>query len=310
MNRRRFLGRSMAGAGAVSTGALATGLAFAGTDADARRKLRSPQDGAHADAFQVGLPTPSTQVTSAFLDFDPIEKFRQLMRIQRSLLDADDILHWYHFTMVAVPLNATPIPVVRWEGIEFSRHERIGETTYRLHGHNLSFPRDLHSGEFVDRVLNPITREIVDVPPMALTEDPGIIRSLEGVVTLDTPNLKPRPELRIIRRENDWVKVDAIRVPPDTWPVTFLEMGTEGVPASLFADARNLWLPSEVSGAYVFPWPKWMKMDGAPGHMFASWSGCKLRDVAQLPVEFVRRAESTHANLLAVDRSAFSRPLP
>ena len=37
--------------------------------------------------------------------------------------------------------------MVRWEGIEFSRHQKIGPDRYRLHGHNLSFPRELRSGD-------------------------------------------------------------------------------------------------------------------------------------------------------------------
>ena len=47
--------------------------------------------------------------------------------IQRSPLDEADILHWYHFIMVAVPLNATPKAVVRWEGIEFAPPEDRSE---------------------------------------------------------------------------------------------------------------------------------------------------------------------------------------
>lgn len=62
-------------------------------------------------------------------------------------------------------------------------------------------------------------------------------------------------------------------------------------------------------GAYVFPWPKWMQMGDTPGHMFASWSGCKLRDVSQLPTDFIQRAESGYGHLLTVDRSPFARPL-
>ncbi len=254
-------------------------------------------------------PAPGTRWTSEFLALDPVQRFRQAMRIQRSLDDEADILHWYHFIMIAVPLNATPKPVVRWEGIEFSRHQRIGDNRFRLHGHNLSFPRDLSSGEFVAEVTNPVTKQRVAVPPMALTEDPGLIRSPEGVVTLDKPGMPPRPDYKILRREAGFVKVDAIRVPPDTWPVTFLEMGFESTPARLFDDARLAWLPSEVSGAYVFPWPKWMQMGDAPGHMFAAWSGYKLRDAGELPEEFRRRAERDYPQLLRVDRTPFSRPV-
>lgn len=248
--------------------------------------------------------------SSSFLMLDPVERFRQALRIQRSLEDEADILHWYHFIMVSVPLNATPKPVVRWEGIEFSRHQKIGENRYRMHGHNLSFPRDLHSGEFVDEVLNPVTKKRVAVPPMALTEDPGLIRSPAGVITLDKPAAAPRPDYKQLRREGGFVKVDAIRVPPDTWPVTFLEMGFESSPADLFDDPKQSWLPSDVSGAYVFPWPKWMDMGDAPGHMFAAWSGYKLRSIAELPEEFRRRAERDYPQLLEVDRRPFARPIP
>lgn len=257
---------------------------------------------------QAAAASARTTGLSQFIALDPVENFRQAMRLQRSLEDADDILHWYHFIMVAVPLNATPKPVVRWEGIEFSRHQKIGENRYRMHGHNLSFPRDLKTGAFVSEVRNPVTGKTVLVPPMALTQDPGLVRSPFGVITLDKPSLPPRPDYKVLRRENGFVKVDGIRVPPDTWPVTFLEMGTEAAPATLFDDPSHTWLPTEVSGAYVFPWPAWMQMDGAPGHMFAAWSGCKLRSIDELPEEFRRRAERDFPELLRVDRRAFDRP--
>ena len=260
------------------------------------------------------LPTgslaPGGRWTSSFLPLDRVQAFRQALRIQRSLEDEADILHWYHFIMVAVPLNATPKAVVRWEGIEFSRHQKIGEDRYRLHGHNLSFPRDLVSGEFVDRVLNPVTKKTVAVPPMALTGDPGMVRSPAGVISLDKPSAPPRPDYKVLRREGEFVKVDAIRVPPDTWPVTFLETGYESSPAALFDDPSQKWLPSDVSGAYVFPYPKWMEMGDAPGHMFATWSGYKLRSIDELPEEFRSRAERDFPQLLKVDRTPFSKPIP
>jgi hypothetical protein len=248
--------------------------------------------------------------TSSFVDLDPVEQFRQAMRIQRSLADADDILHWYHFIMIAVPKDASPKAVVRWEGIELSRHERIGDHRYRMHGHNLSFPRDMETGQFVDSVFNPVSRGRVSVPPMTLTEDPGLVRSPAGTVTLDAPGAPPRRDYRRLRREGDVIKLDSIRVPPESWPVTFIETGYEAVPAALYDDRSLPWLPSEVSGGYVFPWPKWMEMGDAPGHMFATWSGYKLRTVEQLPSEFRRRAEREFPQLLQVDRALFRRPVP
>ena len=248
--------------------------------------------------------------TSEFLDFDERENFRQSWRIQRSLQDEADILHWYHFIMVAVPTGRAPQPVVRWEGIELSRHRLIGPDRYRLHGHNLSFARDLQTGKFTDRVVNPITGKIISPKPMALLEDPGLIASPAGNVPLDDPGAAPRKKYGVIRREGDIIKIDAIRVPPANWPATFLEMGSEATPAHLFFDDRLDWLPADVAGSYVFPYPDWMEMGDADGHMFAYWSGYKLRDADQLPPEFKQRANAEYPELLRVDLAQFDRPVP
>ena len=259
-------------------------------------------------AVAASLPHDRFKWTSEYLDYDPLTNFRQTMRLQRSLHDEDDILHWYHFIMVAVVPGKAPRPIVRWEGIELSRHRKIGEDLYRMHGHNLSFPRDLESLEFVDEVLNPITGEMVRPGIMALTEDPGIIYSPKGIITLDNPNGKYRMKYSKIRREGHIVKIDGMRVPPAEWPATFLEMGYEQTPAQLFDDPAQLWLPTDVSGAYVFPYPKWMKMGDRPGHMFAAWSGYKLRSVEQLPSDFLARANDERPDLLHVDLTQFDRP--
>jgi hypothetical protein len=76
-----------------------------------------------------GLNETAEPWRSQFLDYDPVTNFRQAMRLQRSLLDEDDILHWYHFIMVAVSPGQAPAPVVRWKGIELSGHKRVGGET-------------------------------------------------------------------------------------------------------------------------------------------------------------------------------------
>ena len=285
---------------ALLTGGAAWAIATRSSAAPSERSMRGDKGG----------KASRQRWTSSFLLLDPVQRFRQAMRIQRSLYDEDLILHWDHFIMIAVPVGMTPRPVVRWEGIELSLHRLLADNRYRLHGHNLSFPRDLTTGAFVSEVLNPVSKRRVAVPPLARMEDPGLVRSPAGVVTLDRPNTPPRPDYKVLRREGNFVKVDAIRVPPDTWPVTFLEMGYEQTDARLFDDPKNLWLPSEVSGAYVFPWPKWMQMGDAPGHMFAAWSGYKLRSTDELPDEFRQRAEKEYPQLLTVDPQQFSKPLP
>ena len=241
---------------------------------------------------------------------DPFQHQQAAYRILRNLHDDADVLFWYHFTMFAVVLGQRPEPVVRWEGIEFSHHRRLKRGVYRLHGHNLSFPRALRTGRFITSVLNPITGKTVDVPPMALTSDPGYLHMPDGVIALDNPDAEPRERQEQFLIEDDLVKIEQTRLPPASWPATFVETSVNWSPRTLFDDARHLSLPAGTSGGYVFPWPEWMAMDGVEGHMFATWHGRKLADVSELPQAFIDRAERLHPELLTVDQAVFEMPLP
>jgi hypothetical protein len=241
---------------------------------------------------------------------DPFEHQRQSYRILRNTLDDADVLFWYHFTMFSVPEGRAPQPVVRWEGIEFSHHRKLAEGVYRVHGHNLSFPRDLRSGQWTDTAVNPVTGEEVRIPPMALTEDPGYVYLPEGVVPLDKPDAPPRTRVEQFLIEDDLVKIEQVRLPPASWPATFVETSANWSSRALFEASDQPSLPTGTAGGYVFPWPAWMGMEGLPGHMFATWHGRKLEGIGQLPEEFLRRAEPEHQALLAVDLGVFDTPLP
>lgn len=292
--RRRLLGRAVPAAAGL--GALPAALA--------------------APAGHAQGPGPTHLRRGATMDSqllffeDPAEHQRQSYRMLRNTYDEADVLFWYHFTMFAVPDNSAPQPVVRWEGIELSHHRRIGDDSYRIHGHNLSFPRDLATGRWTDSATNPVTGERVRVPPMALTEDPGYVYTAGGVIPLDQPAAAPRVRVEQFLVEDDLVKIEQVRLPPASWPVTFIETSSNWCSRELFeADALPS-LPTGTAGGYVFPWPEWMGMGDAPGHMFATWHGRKLASVEQLPPAFTERALPDHEALLAVDMRVFEEPLP
>ncbi|MFT7286163.1 MAG: hypothetical protein ACI87W_000267 [Halieaceae bacterium] len=241
---------------------------------------------------------------------DPEEHQRQSYRILRNTHDTADVLFWYHFTMFSVPQNAAPQPVVRWEGIELSHHRRLAPGMFRIHGHNLSFPRDLATGKWTDSAVNPVTAKRVQVPPLALTEDPGYLYTPEGVIPLDNPTAEPRVRVEQFLFEDDLVKLEQVRLPPASWPATFIETSSNWADRQLFEDTDLPSLPTGTAGGYVFPWPDWMGLDGQPGHMFATWHGRKLASVEELPPEFIERASSAHAHLLKADLSVFETALP
>jgi len=241
---------------------------------------------------------------------DPVEHQRQSYRILRNTHDDADVLFWYHFTMFAVPAGHRPEPVVRWEGIELSHHRKLADGVYRIHGHNLSFPRDLRTSQWTDSAVNPLTGTEVEVPPMALTQDPGYVYTPEGVIPLDDPDAPPRIRIEQFLIEDDLVKIEQVRLPPASWPATFVETSSNWSSRALFEETDLPSLPAGTAGGYVFPWPAWLRMGDRPGHMFATWSGRKLSSADELPEDFVRRAQVSHSGLLAVDMTVFDRALP
>ena len=252
----------------------------------------------------------STPVTSQFVFYDPTEHQQQSYRILRNLYDEADVLFWYHFIMFTVAKGRRPEIVVRWEGIEMSHHKKLRDGVYRVHGHNLSYPRDPTTTEFVGSVTNPVTGRTVSVPAMTLTEDPGYVYTPQGVIPLDDPEAPARIRFEQFRIEGDVMKIEQVRQPPASWPAEFIETSTNWSPLDQFNDPNILSLPAGTSGGYIFPWPALLKMGDQEGHMFATWSGIKLSSVDELPRSFRERAERDHPELLSVDMNAFKTPLP
>jgi hypothetical protein len=294
--RRRLL------AAAPGWGALALGAALPGLPATAAQAAVPP-------AMPGAVPGEPTD--SRFIEFaDERERFRAHFRFERDLRDQGEAVSWYHFTLYALAPDARPVPVVRFEGMEYSYFRRVGELTWRIHAHNLSFPRDLASGAFATHALNPLTGERVAVPPMVLLEDPGVLHSPRGYLPLDSREERWLSSYLMFRTEGELVKVDHIRPTPEGWPKMFIESSTSSVPRAQFDDPRVTSLRFQTSGFYAFPFPKWMGMDGRPGHMIGCWSGRKLGGPRELPTEFAARARAEHPALLQARWQELERPLP
>jgi hypothetical protein len=249
-------------------------------------------------------------IDSRFLEFpDETAQFRAHFRFERDLRDQGQAVSWYHFTVYAVAPDRRPAAVVRFEGMEFSYFRRIARDTWRIHAHNLSFPREIATGAFTSAARNPVTGAEVAVEPMVLLEDPGVLHSPKGYLPLDSaggPWLHSRLMFRV---EGELVKVEHDRPTPAAWPTMFIESSTSFVTRREFEDPRITSLLFQTSGFYIFPWPRWMRMQDQPGHMLGAWSGRKLRSAAELPLEFRARAEREHPGLLQARWAEFDRPL-
>ena len=246
-------------------------------------------------------------VSQQFAFENPVDKLKAEFRILRDFKPEADVLMWYFWTVFIVAEGRQVIPFVRYEGIEFSHHKLVAKDVYRAHGHNLSYPRDLNTGVFVERIRNPVTGKDVVIPATVLTEDPGMLFSPAGKRPLDRKGDEFTPTYSLFRIEGDLIKVEEIRVPPDNWLSPFIEASHNWAPKKLFDDKRITRLPSGTSGGFVFPFPKWLEMGDIHGHMVGLWSGRKLDGVHQLPEEFYQRTEAQHPALLKVDLRAFAK---
>ncbi len=250
-------------------------------------------------------PAEGRVISEPFSFNDPLEKMKAEFRLGRAWEDEADVLLWYFFTMFIVAEGKTVAPVVRYEGIEFSHHRKIGENLFEVHGHNTSYPRDVDTGEFIEELVNPVTGKAHGVTPTILTEDPGMIYGPGGKRPLDREGAEFTETYSLFRIEDEMIKQEEIRVPPDNWFTPFIETSHNWTPRAMFEDESITRLPMGTSGGYVFPYPGWIEMDDNPGHMFATWSGKKLDGVHQLPASYFEKIEKDNPELLVVDKSKF-----
>lgn len=284
---------------AIGTGSVAAALGGAGVMAAESNKTI----GAKSHQFD------DKQVETSFLTFDnPIEEFEAHFRFERDLVAQQGTkLSWYHWLVYIVPEGQRPQPILRYEGMEFSYFRKVAEHTYRIHAHNLSYPRDLKTTKFTDTVLNPLTGETVKVNPTVLLTDPGTVQSPKGFRNLNGDGTYVVPYWQF-RREDNLIKLDSVRTAPPNWPAVFMESSTHWVDYASFMDKTITGLPERSSAVYVFPYPDWLKMNGQKGHMLGFIDARRISGPSKLPREFLARTQREYPDLLSARWGEFDRP--
>lgn len=265
--------------------------------------------GASAQSL-ISVEPPISQVNSEFLYFDdPVKEFRAHMRIERDLVKKQgSTLTWYHWMVFIIPASGRPVPLMRYEGIELSYFRHLGDDIYRIHAHNVSFPRDLRTNKFTDRVVNPITGEEVGAPVSLLLHDPGTIASPIGFRNISGDGT-PQEVYRQFRTEDNLVKLDSIRSAPPDWPSTHIENSCQWVDMDIFANQTITSLPVHFCGHYAFEYYSWLNMPENQGHLSGFWDGKKLNSAAELPREILQRMEQEYPDLLKPRWDDFDKPV-
>jgi len=266
--------------------------------------------GAQAQTLS-SLEPPISQVQSDFLYFDdPVEEFRQHLRIERDLVeDEGETITWYHWIVFMIPGDRRPEPLMRYEGIEYSYFRHLGNNNYRIHAHNLSFARDLKTNKFTDTVVNPITGETCEVPVSLLLTDPGTIASPIGFRNIAGDG-SVQDVFRQFRREDNLIKLDSVRSAPPDWPATHIENSCQWVDIDLFANETITSLPVHFCGHYAFENYPWLNMPEGKGHLSGFWDGKKINSPREIPREILDRLEREYPELLHPRWEDFEKPVP
>lgn len=271
--------------------------------------------GAAPQAAAASLPGPQLltegKIDTEILSFlDPVEEFKAHFRMERDLAEVQgETVAWYYWIAYVVPENSAPQPLVRFEGVEYSYYRKVAENTYRIHAHNVSYPRSLDTNAYIDTIINPITSQRVTVDPTILLNDPGTVHSPKGFRNMNGDGSYVQP-FRKFRRENDIVKFESVRTAPPNWPVTHMESTIQWCDYERFKDPSVTSLPSRSNGVYVFPYPKWFEMGERGGNMLGFIDAQKIGGIADLPDDFRARIKEEYPELLKARWGEFDRKAP
>lgn len=254
-------------------------------------------------------PAGGNKIQSRFIEFtDPIEEFEAHFRIERDLVEKQGTaLTWYYWMVYMVPLDRPPVPLLRYEGTEYSYFRKVADHTYRIHAHNISVPMSLETNDYTDTLINPVTGKKIAPPTNLLLNDPGTVHSPKGFRNLNGDGSYRQP-FRQFRLENDLIKLDSVRTAPPEWPVNHIESSIQQVRYDLFRNKRITNLPTTSTGVYVFPYSKWLEMGDRPGHLLGYWDSWKIKRVEDFPDKFLAKLRRDHGELLEPRWSEFDRP--
>ena len=101
------------------------------------------------------------------LDIDaPADAAETMVKMRCSLDPAEHVIAWWKGTVFALEPGKTVAPLLGFEGYNICRGEKLDDGTWRLVTREVTFYRDLKTGEILDEWDNPLSgkrNKVVDV---------------------------------------------------------------------------------------------------------------------------------------------------
>jgi len=248
-----------------------------------------------------GLPVLAAAmlpVHAAALDIDAAaDAAESMMKLRCSLDPSQDVVAWWKGTLFQQETGKAPVPLMGFEGYNICRSEKQADGTWRMLSRELTFYRDLKTGQILESWDNPISGKrntVVDVandpvnqafnppgrPPMAL---PWMKAGDRLMLTLNIPLSYPNP------------------LQPDAFPLESsgpVYAGSEHF--MFFASRKDMEnpalksVPLDYSWTRTGPWLPWMELGQRPGGLLYVAQGAKLDSLDDLPQDIRERVRTRY----------------
>lgn len=226
----------------------------------------------------------------------PEENLSGMLRMQASLAP-EDVPWWFDGTIYAIVGEAEPAPLVRFQGWEIYWVRDLDDGTYELTGHTTTFYYDHLSGERIDEFVNPYTgkKNMVTASVQGGGAGAGFNYSVNGVRPTRFIDKMPDEPLRRYWssvRDVIWMHTETAYPPGLSQPRKQRQTMFGRIEDFVNPAVKNI--PATFTSTVFQPWPKWMDMEGEPGHVIWHASGAKIGSLDDLPAEFRARLEAEH----------------
>lgn len=230
-----------------------------------------------------------------------------LVKLRCSTDPADEVIVWWSGVLYGLQDQQAPRPVLGFEGYNICRAEAQADGTWRLLTRELTFYRDLATGEIVDEWQNPYTKARNDVvhvandpvntvfraggPPMPWVES-GNTTMLALNIPLAYPN--PLSPAEFPRESSGEMYVGS-------------EHFMFSAPRSEMDDPALAQVDAHVGWTRIGPWLPWMEMGGVEGRLLYVGQGNKKASIGDLPADIQERIRKDYPEY-AHAPSAWAQP--